>query len=83
MHKSDQLRGEAMGLVRSGITLVTAKKRLATLERDSRRLADIRSSLSPGASRAKVTTANARWIVAAEARDRMIFVVEYLEGESR
>lgn len=33
-------------------------------------LAEKRGRLSPGSSRARVTTANARWSIAAEARDR-------------
>lgn len=36
----------------------------------SARAADARSSLPQGSSRAKVTTANARWASAAEERDR-------------
>lgn len=37
----------------------------------SERAADARANLPPGSSRAKVTTANARWRSAAEERDRL------------
>lgn len=37
----------------------------------SERAADARANLPPGSSRAKITTANARWMSAAEERDRL------------
>ena len=37
----------------------------------SERAADARANLPPGSSRAKVTTANARWRSQAEERDRL------------
>lgn len=37
----------------------------------SERASEARRALPPGSSRAKVTTANARWISAAEERDRL------------
>ncbi len=39
--------------------------------RASQRAADARAALPIGSSRAKVTTANARWTRAAEERDRL------------
>lgn len=37
----------------------------------SARAVEVRSSLPPGSTRARVTTANARWMRAAEERDRL------------
>ena len=37
----------------------------------SRRASEARQALPPGSSRAKVTTANARWTSAAEERERL------------
>ena len=45
-------------------------------QRKSIELAAMRHALPPGSSRAKVTTANARWSNAAEYRDRCEIVVE-------
>lgn len=51
-------------------------KRLVTLldrtEKKAQKACDARASLPPGTSRARVTTANARWFAAAEARDRLL-----------
>jgi putative hemolysin len=44
---------------------------LAQAQAASERAADRRMSLGVGASRARVTTANARWATAAEHRDRV------------
>lgn len=45
------------------------RRDLAAAERRSEKLAEARSKLPPGSSRARVTTANARWARAAEYRD--------------
>lgn len=51
-------------------------KRLVTLldraEAKAQKACDTRAALPPGSSRARVTTANARWATAAEARDRAL-----------
>ena len=44
---------------------------LASLARDVERTSKARQALPPGSSRAKVTTANARWARACEARARL------------
>lgn len=44
---------------------------LARAERDSQKATEARASLPPGSSRARVTTANARWMRKAEHRDRL------------
>jgi len=49
-----------------------ALRALARAEDASQRAAAARSALPPGSSRARVTTANARWARAAEHRDRCI-----------
>lgn len=50
-------------------TLREQLKRYIDLEAKSARAAEARSRLEPGSSRARVTTANARWARAAESRD--------------
>ena len=50
--------------------LVELAKELQAAERKSLAACEARGSLPPGSSRARVTTANARWATAAEARDR-------------
>jgi hypothetical protein len=52
-------------------TVRQLERELARLEAKSARLAAARHTLSRGSSRARVTTANARWATAAEARDRV------------
>lgn len=49
--------------------IVDGVRRLDRLDRESARAADARSELPPGSSRKRVTTANARWMRKAEARD--------------
>lgn len=51
-------------------TLVELAKRLQAAERKSLKCAERRAALSPGGTRARVTTANADWARAAEHRDR-------------
>lgn len=48
---------------------------LAAAEMAVGRASDARRSLSPGSSRAKITTANARWATKCEARDRLLVEV--------
>lgn len=47
------------------------ERELARLTAQSRRLSERRMALPPGSSRARVTSANARWARVAEARDRV------------
>jgi len=47
------------------------RRELARAEAKSQRLSDARSRLPAGSSRARVTTANARWARAAEAREEV------------
>lgn len=47
-----------------------AFRALARAEQKSQQLAERRAALPPGSSRARVTSANARWARAAEHRDR-------------
>lgn len=58
--------------------LKSARKDLAAAEKKSAKAAETRASLPPGSSRARVTTANARWSRAAEARDRAAALVAKL-----
>ena len=66
----------------------TPDSRLNALRRDleranakSIRLCQARADLPPGTSRARVTTANARWARAAEERDRLLRAVEMAEAQ--
>jgi hypothetical protein len=47
------------------------EKQYADAVKDSAKWAERRRSLPPGSTRARVTTANARWAQAAEHRDRL------------
>lgn len=47
------------------------EKALAAAQRKSMKAAEARARLPAGATRARVTTANARWARAAEERDRI------------
>ena len=62
-------------------SLAQLERDLAQAERASKRAAEARSRLPPGSSRARVTTANARWMRAAEHRDRILAQVEALRAE--
>ena len=55
------------------------KRELARLERASAQAAEKRASLPPGSSRARVTSANAKWMRLAEARDRVRKQIEETE----
>lgn len=66
--------------------VVTAKD-VATFRREyekadeaTKKWADRRAALGPGASRARVTTCNARWSTAAEHRDRLLDRLERAEA---
>lgn len=50
---------------------------LEKAERDSKKAAEARGNLPPGSTRARITTANARWWTAAEHRDT---IREHLEA---
>lgn len=57
------------------------RKELKKAQAKSLKCAAARHALPPGSSRARVTTANARWASAAEERDRLQEKVERLEKE--
>lgn len=52
--------------------IVEIARRLQRLERKSLEACFARGALLPGSTRARVTTANARWASAAELRDRAL-----------
>lgn len=52
--------------------VLAAWKRLKAAQAASLKASEARSNLSPGTSRARVTTANARWARHAEERDRAL-----------
>jgi hypothetical protein len=52
-----------------------AQREVQRLERDVHKASEARRLLSPGSSRARVTTANAKWARKCEARDRAIRVL--------
>jgi hypothetical protein len=58
------------------------ERMLAAAERKSERAADARRALPPGSSRARVTTANARWARAAEERERIVIALSALATET-
>lgn len=57
------------------------RRDLAKAEKRSATLMERRASLSPGSTRARVTTANARWARAAEHRDLIWSQLRELEDE--
>lgn len=61
-------------------TVEQLRRELERLEKKSKAAAEARSALPPGSSRARVTSANARWARAAAARDRV--AGELAEAES-
>jgi Alpha/beta hydrolase len=69
---ADQAKAHAAELHR-----LQRELRRATLA--SQRATEARAALPPGSSRARVTTANARWMRAAEARDRIAAQIAALE----
>jgi len=52
-------------------TVAVIERELRAAEQKSLAASDRRRALPPGTSRSRVTTANARWISAAEERDRL------------
>lgn len=54
----------------------TLTRQLADAQAKTERAFEARSALPAGSSRAKVTTANARWMRAAEHRDRLLVQLE-------
>ena len=61
--------------------LKALRRDLARAEAKSERLCAARADLPPGTSRARVTSANARWAIAAEERDRLLRAVEMAEAQ--
>ncbi len=57
------------------------RQELARLEIKSAKLAQKRSELPPGSPRSRVTSANAQWSRAAEAREMVRHQIEELERE--
>lgn len=66
------------------LALADAAKRYAAAIIDSARAAEYRAALGTNTTRARMTTANARWMRCAEARDRLAAnyqkALEELEG---
>lgn len=60
--------------------IVQLRRDLAKAEKRSAAFAERRASIRPGASRARTTTANARWARAAEHRDRLLLQLAELEN---
>jgi hypothetical protein len=55
-------------------------RELAEARKKSERASEARYALPPGTSRARVTSANARWMRAAEHRDRLIAELAALDA---
>ena len=55
------------------------ERALASAETKVRKASETRRALPVGSSRAKVTTANARWSTACEARDRILAAIDALK----
>lgn len=64
------------GLISTDVQVARLQRELAGAEKRSARLAAARAALPPGSSRARVTSANARWARAAEYRDRVAAMLE-------
>lgn len=58
------------------------RRALRRVTRDSERAAAARAALPPGSSRARVTTANARWARHAEERDRLAREIADIEADA-
>lgn len=65
---------------RAALSLAALRKLLDRAEKDSARCAAARAALPAGSSRARVTSANARWMRAAEQRDRLAAQVAELSN---
>lgn len=61
--------------------IIRLRRELARLEWDSERAMIARAKLPSGSSRARVTTANARWSQCAEARERVRARIESMATE--
>jgi len=61
-------------------TVAQLERALAAAQAKSDRAMEARQRLAPGSSRARVTTANARWSIAAEARDRIAAELDAARG---
>lgn len=59
------------------------EKELARLEKKSADLSEARSRLPPGTSRARITSANAKWARAAEARNHVAAALAAFAEASR
>lgn len=58
------------------------RRALVVAERKVVRTSERRRALPPGSSRARVTTANAKWTIACEARDRILRQLEDIERQA-
>jgi hypothetical protein len=65
------------------VTIPELERELARAQRASEKASAARAALPPGSSRARVTTANARWMRAAEHRDRILAQLEAARAGSR
>ena len=59
--------------------IATLRKRLVAATKAAERASEARRALPPGSSRARVTTANARWAARCEERDRIMAQLEQAE----
>lgn len=64
------------------MTIAQLERELARAEAASARACNARASLPAGSSRARVTSANARWARAAEHRDRIAAALDAARGAS-
>lgn len=64
------------------LQLAKLRRALVAATEKSARLSQARAALPPGSSRARVTSANARWGRAAEAREALAREIARLEGLS-
>lgn len=59
------------------------RRLLQQAEKDSLKACKARGDLPIGASRARLTTANARWMRASEYRDRILAKISELESQAK
>lgn len=65
------------------VPLKTLRAMLVAAERKVTRTSEARRVLAPGSSRARVTSANARWARACDARDRILADIAAVEAQGK
>lgn len=60
-------------------TVERLRKRLQKATQTAQKASEARRALSPGSTRARVTTANARWLARCEERDRIAAQIAEIE----